>query len=85
MGSSSWLVIPSLAIGLRTSNFTSLCLGFPICKMEIIIASSSKLFWGLNILINILHLKQCLTHDKYSKIIMTTLVYHLAIFINKEG
>ena len=85
MGSSSWLVIPSLAIGLRTSSFTSLCLGFPICKMEIIIASSSKLLWGLNILINILHLKQCLTHDKYSKIIMTTLVYHLAIFINKEG
>ena len=85
MGSSSWLVIPSLAIGLRTSSFTSLCLGFPICKMEIILASSSKLFWGLNILINILHLKQCLTHDKYSKIIMTTLVYHLAIFINKEG
>ena len=74
--SDAWvlLVIPSLAIRLHTSYLISLCLGFPICKMEIIIASSSKLFWRLNILINILHLKQCLTHDKYSKIVMTTLV-----------
>lgn len=44
--SDAWvlLVIPSLAVGLCTTYFTSLCLAFPICKMEIIIAPGSKSF-----------------------------------------